>query len=114
MILDTSVNKLVHDVAELNSKKGIESEFEQRSQEFLKFTRYACAKILHKTENKFRNKNKRFLFVNLNRNSSEDIKKYTQSWKFEKYCRIEVSFQKQWGYFDSFETIHSHTESRNL
>jgi hypothetical protein len=34
-------------------------------------------KILHKTENKFRNKNKRFLFVNLNRNSSGDIKKNT-------------------------------------
>jgi hypothetical protein len=75
MILDTIVNKLVHDVAELNSKKGVESEFEQRSREFLKFTRYACKKILHKTENEFRNKNKRFLFFNLNKNSSEDIKK---------------------------------------
>jgi hypothetical protein len=76
-ILDTIVNKLVHDVAEPNSKKEIESKFEQRSREFLKFTRYACAKFFIKTENKFRNKNKRFLFVNLNMNSSEDFKKNT-------------------------------------
>jgi hypothetical protein len=47
-ILDTIVNKLVHDVAEPNSKKGIESEFEQRSREFLKFTRYACEKFFIK------------------------------------------------------------------
>jgi hypothetical protein len=75
-ILDTNVNKLVHGVAEPNSKKEIESEFEQWSREFLKCTRYARAKFFIKTENKFRNKNKRFLFVNLNRNSSEDFKNY--------------------------------------
>ena len=77
-ILDTIVNKLVRDlVAEF--KEGNWVRVQQRSPRISQFYQVCLCKILHKTENKFRNKNKRFLFVNLNRNSSWRPYKFTQS-----------------------------------
>jgi hypothetical protein len=102
-------------VVESNSEKEVEVRIRTEEPEFLQFTRYACVNFFfHKTENKSRSKNKRFLLFKCTETLLKTKKNIHTELEIEKYCRIGVSFQNSGDNLTLFKTIHSHTESRSL